>query len=105
MLISRLSNEMKIGLLKLFVPQGEKIISSDGDWSKSVKDTASKALERSIFSNSLFSKNRTSLEYVPGPAFHEKSEKNSQVNRGGSYRREIAAKYKKPKKTSSPTWV
>ena len=43
------------------------------------------------------SKNRTSLEYVPGPAFHEKSEKNSQVNRGGSYRREIAAKYKKPK--------
>ncbi len=43
------------------------------------------------------SKNRTSLEYVPGPAFHEKSEKNSQVNLGGSYRREIAKKYKKPK--------
>ncbi len=43
------------------------------------------------------SKNRTSLEYVPGPAFHEKSEKNSQINLGGSYRREIAAKYKKPK--------
>lgn len=43
------------------------------------------------------SKNRTSLEYVPGPAFHEKSEKNSKVNKGGSYRREIAAKYKKPK--------
>ena len=43
------------------------------------------------------SKNRTSLEYVPGPAFHEKSEKNSQTNQGGSYRREIAKKYKKPK--------
>jgi ATP-dependent RNA helicase RhlE len=43
------------------------------------------------------SKNRTSLEYVPGAAFHEKSEKNSQVNQGGSYRREIAKKYKKPK--------
>lgn len=43
------------------------------------------------------SKNRTSLEYVPGPAFHEKSEKNSKTNQGGSYRREIAAKYKKPK--------
>lgn len=42
-------------------------------------------------------KNRTSLEYVPGPAFHEKSEKNSKVNLGGSYRREIAKKYKKPK--------
>jgi len=43
------------------------------------------------------SKNRTKLEYVPGPAFHEKSEKNSQTNQGGSYRREIAKKYKKPK--------
>ncbi|CAM1349124.1 ATP-dependent RNA helicase RhlE [Tenacibaculum insulae] len=43
------------------------------------------------------SKNRSSLEYVPGPAFHEKSEKNSKVNLGGSYRREIAKKYKKPK--------
>jgi ATP-dependent RNA helicase RhlE len=43
------------------------------------------------------SKNRTSLEYVSGASFHEKSEKNSQVNQGGSYRREIAKKYKKPK--------
>ncbi|MGY0408739.1 MAG: DEAD/DEAH box helicase, partial [Polaribacter sp.] len=43
------------------------------------------------------SKNRTGLEYVPGPAFHEKSEKNSKINQGGSYRREIAKKYKKPK--------
>ena len=31
-----------------------------------------------------------------GPAFHEKKEKNSRVNLGGSYRREIAKKYKKP---------
>ena len=43
------------------------------------------------------SKNRTTLAHVPGPAFHEKSEKNSKVNLGGSYRREIAKKYKKPK--------
>lgn len=43
------------------------------------------------------SKNRTSNEYVPGPAFHEKSEKNKKVNLGGSYKREIAKKYKKPK--------
>jgi len=43
------------------------------------------------------SKNRTSKEYVPGEAFHEKSEKNSKINQGGSYRREIAKKYKKPK--------
>lgn len=32
-----------------------------------------------------------------GAAFHEKKEKNSRVNLGGSYRREIAKKYKKPK--------
>ncbi|MGB0892147.1 MAG: DEAD/DEAH box helicase [Flavobacteriaceae bacterium] len=43
------------------------------------------------------SKNRTSLEYVPGPAFHEKKEKNKKTNQGGSYRRELAKKYKKPK--------
>lgn len=43
------------------------------------------------------SRNRTALEYVPGAAFHEKSEKNSKTNQGGSYRREIAKKYKKPK--------
>ncbi|MGB0880358.1 MAG: DEAD/DEAH box helicase [Polaribacter sp.] len=43
------------------------------------------------------SKNRKRLEYVPGPAFHEKSKKNSKTNQGGSYRREIAKKYKKPK--------
>ncbi len=43
------------------------------------------------------SKNRTSLEYESGPAFHEKSLKNQKTNQGGSYRREIAKKYKKPK--------
>lgn len=33
---------------------------------------------------------------VGGSAFHEKSEKNKKVNRGGSYKRIIAKKYKKP---------
>lgn len=32
-----------------------------------------------------------------GAAFHDKSEKNSQENKGGSYKFKIAAKYKKPK--------
>lgn len=41
---------------------------------------------------------------APGPAFHEKSEKNSKVNAGGSYRREIAAKYKKPKTRGDKTY-
>lgn len=38
-----------------------------------------------------------SKEHAPGPAFHEKKEKNKKTNQGGSYRRKLAAKYKKPK--------
>lgn len=37
------------------------------------------------------------IEEERGASFHEKSEKNQKVNMGGSYRREIAKKYKKPK--------
>ena len=40
--------------------------------------------------------NKRGDEDAPGPAFHDKSEKNSKENLGGSYRREIAKKYKKP---------
>ena len=40
---------------------------------------------------------RKTDEHIPGPAFHERSEKNSKTNQGGSYRREIEKKYKKPK--------
>ena len=36
-------------------------------------------------------------EDAPGPAFHDKKDKNKKENLGGSYRREIAKKYKKPK--------
>ncbi|MCB4808248.1 DEAD/DEAH box helicase [Tamlana sp. 62-3] len=36
-------------------------------------------------------------EDLPGPAFHEKKAKNQKVNLGGSYRRDMAKKYKKPK--------
>ncbi len=37
------------------------------------------------------------IEEERGDAFHEKSEKNQKTNQGGSYRKEIAKKYKKPK--------
>ena len=36
-------------------------------------------------------------EDAPGPAFHEKKEKNQKENLGGSYKFKIAKKYKKPK--------
>lgn len=37
------------------------------------------------------------IDAVKGTAYHEKKEKNKKVNLGGSYRRTMAAKYKKPK--------
>jgi ATP-dependent RNA helicase RhlE len=40
---------------------------------------------------------KKNLQAEPGPAFHEKSDKNKKVNLGGSYKREIKKKYKKPK--------
>ena len=40
---------------------------------------------------------KSTEEDKPGPAFHEKKDKNKKVNLGGSYRREIKKKYKKPK--------
>jgi len=40
---------------------------------------------------------KRSKEFAPGPAFHEKKEKNKKTNQGGSYRRELAKKYKKPR--------
>jgi len=39
----------------------------------------------------------TTITEPSRPAFHEKKEKNKKINLGGSYRREIAKKYKKPK--------
>ncbi|WP_431157561.1 DEAD/DEAH box helicase [Winogradskyella poriferorum] len=40
---------------------------------------------------------KRSQEDEPGPAFHEKKDKNKKVNLGGSYKRQISKKYKKPK--------
>lgn len=45
----------------------------------------------------IYNPNTYKDEDAPGPAFHEKSEKNKKVNMGGSYQREIQKKYKKPK--------
>ncbi|MCF8366979.1 MAG: DEAD/DEAH box helicase [Bacteroidales bacterium] len=44
----------------------------------------------------LVSKNRKTEIAEPSGGFHEKSEKNKKTNQGGSYKRELAKKYKKP---------
>ena len=41
--------------------------------------------------------NRNNRDVERGDSFHEKSEKNSKVNLGGSYKRIIKTKFKKPK--------
>ena len=38
------------------------------------------------------------------PGFHEKKEKNKKTNKGGSYKRELALKYKKPKTKGDKTF-
>jgi len=43
------------------------------------------------------SRNRKTEVALPGGAYHEKTEKNKKTNQGGSYKRELAKKYKKPK--------
>jgi ATP-dependent RNA helicase RhlE len=43
-----------------------------------------------------YNPHKRTVEDAPGPAFHEKSEKNQKENLGGSYQRIIAKKYKKP---------
>jgi ATP-dependent RNA helicase RhlE len=53
--------------------------------------------EEQPVSPEIYNPNKVSDEDAPGPAFHEKSAKNKKVNLGGSYRREIKKKYKKPK--------
>lgn len=42
--------------------------------------------------------NRNARKRLTGDAYHEKSEKNSKTNQGGSYRRELEKKYKKPQR-------
>lgn len=42
-------------------------------------------------------RNRNTQHKASGPAVHEKKEKNKKENLGGSYRREIEKKYKKPR--------
>ncbi len=51
----------------------------------------------------IYNPNKRSEDEV-GPAFHEKSAKNSKVNLGGKYKREITKKYKKPKTKGDKTY-
>ena len=47
---------------------------------------------------------RNEKKVVIVPGFHEKKEKNKKTNKGGSYKRELALKYKKPKTKGDKTF-
>lgn len=47
---------------------------------------------------------RNEKKVILAPAFHEKKEKNKKTNQGGSYKRELASKYKKPKTKGDKTF-
>lgn len=74
-------------LMKTKVPEYEIPVEV-----KISKDLIPEEKQRAIEIN-----NPNSISEEAGPAFHEKKEKNKKVNLGGSYRREIVKKYKKPK--------
>lgn len=80
----RIEQLMQMQIEKLSIPEGVKISS------ELIEEERPQIRER----NNPIS--RKTDEEV-GPAFHEKKEKNKKVNLGGSYRREISKKYKKPK--------
>jgi len=47
---------------------------------------------------------RNEKKIVLTPGFHEKKDKNKKTNKGGSYKRELALKYKKPKTKGDKTF-
>ncbi|MBZ9730030.1 DEAD/DEAH box helicase [Salegentibacter sp. JZCK2] len=75
-------------LMKMEVPQEELPAEIDIS-SELIPEEQPKAFE-------INNPGKNKDEDAPGPAFHEKKEKNRKENLGGSYRREIAKKYKKP---------
>jgi len=48
--------------------------------------------------------NRNYKKVIVAPGFHEKKDKNKKTNEGGSYKRKLALKYKKPKTKGDKTF-
>ncbi|MGY0392615.1 DEAD/DEAH box helicase [Bizionia sp. KMM 8389] len=82
--LERIENLMQMEIPALEIPEDVKIST------ELLEEERPKILERN-------NPTKLSTEDAPGPAFHEKKEKNKKENLGGSYKYKIAAKYKKPK--------
>ncbi|WGD34693.1 DEAD/DEAH box helicase [Olleya sp. YS] len=83
--LEKIETLMQMEIPKLEIPEGVKI-------SEELIEE-----ERTVIKERNNPTKRKKDDDAPGPAFHEKSAKNSKENLGGSYKFKIAAKYKKPK--------
>lgn len=67
------------------------------DWPNEVEKSNELMPEERNIVKERYNPHKKNNDDVPGQAFHEKKEKNKKVNLGGSYKRTIGKKYKKPK--------
>ena len=74
------------------------------DFPEEVEISNQKTPEERPVSGDTKNPHRNDKKVVLAPGFHEKKEKNRKTNTGGSYKRELAAKYKKPKTKGDKTF-
>lgn len=74
------------------------------DFPEEVQISTQKTPEERILAGDTKNPNRNDKKIELAPGFHEKKEKNKKTNQGGSYKRELAAKYKKPKTKGDKTF-
>lgn len=81
---------------KVAIEQLMKLTIQELEFPKEVEFSKELLPEERPKSNQLELSNKIGAKEAKGEATHEKKEKNKKVNLGGSYRRKLAKKYKKP---------
>lgn len=76
----------------------------DIDFPAGVEISTQKTPEERESSGIMKNQFRNEKKSEHAPAFHEKKEKNKKTNKGGSYKRNLAIKYKKPKTKGDKTF-
>lgn len=74
------------------------------DFPEEVVFSTQKTPEERAQSGDTKNPNRNEKKVALPPGFHEKKAKNKKTNQGGSYKRELASKYKKPKTKGDKTF-
>ncbi len=74
------------------------------DFPEEVEISIQKTPEERATTGDTKNPNRNYKKVELAPGFHEKKEKNKKTNKGGSYKRDLALKYKKPKTKGDKTF-